>query len=252
MVDVEHLAHGADTVGRIHISADFLVVVEPPVVPILVPERIEVVAVSAFHMDNFAEEPALGHLERRHLKEVVDAVLQHHAVFAGLFGLVDQAPDLVHVEGCGHLDGHMLAAFHGIHGNRIMVEPVGADVHQIDVSLLTEAAPGLLLATVGTCRNRFSFFADELLARFDTVGKKVAQGHDLGTGNLDKTTHSLTAAHAQAHNTDVDGFDRFGRQAQDILLPRRPGRNRCLDDVLNRLLLAATSRQQGQRRKNQE
>jgi hypothetical protein len=60
-VDVQKLAERSDSVGRIVVSAMFLVVVKPPVMVIAVPERVQIVDVAPGHMGDISEELVLGH-----------------------------------------------------------------------------------------------------------------------------------------------------------------------------------------------
>lgn len=91
-VDVHGLAYGTEAVGGIDVTAVVLVEVEAPVALVLVPVRLEVVDVAAGSVKHLAEETLLGHVEGGHLEEVVDAVLEHHAVPLGTLGRVDQLP----------------------------------------------------------------------------------------------------------------------------------------------------------------
>ena len=82
--------------------------------PVLVPELIQAVVISAFGMDNFAEETLLRHVQGRELKEIVNAVFQHHAVQALAFGLIYEGPNLFQGGSRRHFYSHMLAVLHCI------------------------------------------------------------------------------------------------------------------------------------------
>ncbi len=60
-VDVEGLAEGSEAMGGIDISLVSLVEVKPPVVPVLVPERVQAVEVRTFDMEDLSKEASLCH-----------------------------------------------------------------------------------------------------------------------------------------------------------------------------------------------
>ena len=82
-MNIDNLAVRAETVGRIDITAMLLVEVKPPVVIICIPERLEIVDIGTLGVENLAEKTLLGHIEASELKEVIDAVLKHHAMLPG-------------------------------------------------------------------------------------------------------------------------------------------------------------------------
>ena len=126
----------------------------------------------------------------------------------------------------------MLAAFHGVHRDGIVVLPVGADIDQVHVLLLAEAAPGLLLAAVCACGDWLAEFRKLGLAGFHAVGKKVAESCDDRAGDIGKPLDGAAASHTEADHADADGLNRFGGKADHILLPCRTGRNSCFDDTV--------------------
>ena len=93
-MDVESLADRAETVGRIDIALVLAVEFKTPVSPVAVPVVSKVVAVSTFSMDDVSEYALTRHLECRKLKEVVAAVLKHHAMTPVLLGSVHECPAL--------------------------------------------------------------------------------------------------------------------------------------------------------------
>jgi len=68
-VDVQQLAGRTESVRGVNVAAVRLVEVETPVALIMLPERIEVVDVRTFGVDDLAEQPVLGHVERRQLEK---------------------------------------------------------------------------------------------------------------------------------------------------------------------------------------
>ena len=104
-----------------------------PWVPVGRPEVVEVVLVGSLHMKHLAEESLLRHVQGRDLEEVVDAVLQHHTMQAGALAGVDELPYFLQGHGGRHLDGHVLAVFHGVECQGNVVYPVGGNIDEVDV-----------------------------------------------------------------------------------------------------------------------
>ena len=82
-VDIENLAYGAESVGRIKVSPMLLVELKAPVVPVTAPIGIKVVVIGTFCMDDVSENTLLCHGKGCELKEVIAAVFQNHAMLAG-------------------------------------------------------------------------------------------------------------------------------------------------------------------------
>ena len=221
-VDVEQLAGGAQAVRGIDVAAVLLVEIQAPVALVVVPELVQIVNVGALDMEDLAEEPVLGHVERRELEEVIDAVLEHHAVALVLLGGVHQLPALVERLGRRHLHGNMLAVLHGIDGHRNVLEPRRGNVDQVDVVALAELLPALLAAV--RRGGRQPVFREDLLRLLHPVGIEVAKGLDRNAVQVGETLHGARAAHAQADKAHTHGIHRCGPQTEDRLLPRLTGR----------------------------
>ena len=138
-VDIEGLADRAEAVGRIEVAAVLAVEFKPPVVPVAGPVVIEIVVVCALGMDNFAEHALAGHLESGELEEIVAAVLENDAVFAGALRGIDEIPAGLESLCRRDFERYVLAMLHGIEGNRHVVNPVCADVDKIDGRILTKS-----------------------------------------------------------------------------------------------------------------
>ena len=164
----------------------------------------------------------LRHVERRQFEEIVNAVLEHHAVAPGLLGGVDQLPALVERHGCGNLDGHMLAVLHGVDGHRHMQLPRGADVHQVDVVALAELFPPLLAAVRSRCGE--IVFRENLLRLLDPLGIEVAERLDFDPVDMGETLHRTGAAHAQSDESDPHDRNRVDSQPQHRMLALGTGR----------------------------
>ena len=209
-VDAEQLAGGTQTVRGVNVAAVLLVEVQTPVTLVVVPELVEVVDVGALDMQNLAEKPVARHVERRQLEKVIDAVLEHHAVALVLLGGVHQLPALLERRGGRHLDGHMLAVLHGVHGHRHVLEPRRGDIHQVDVVALAELFPALLAAV----RRRLGEAAlrENPLRALHPLGIEVAERLDLHAVEVREPFHGSRTTHTQPDKAHADRL--HGRRAQ--------------------------------------
>ena len=241
-VEVHDLGHRAEAVRGIQVAPVLLVLLQAPVAGVGLPEGIQVVLVGTLGVDGFADGAGLDHREGGHLEEVIAAVLKHDAVTAGAFGRVHEGPDVLEGTGGRHLDGGVLALFHGVEGHGDVVAPVGAHIHDIQVLLLAEGLPGL----VGTgifLRGGEALVSEELLAGGDPLGQDVAEGGDDHTGHIGQALHGVTAAHAQAHDAHADRLQRFGGETEDILLSGRTHGHVGLQDSLYGFVVARDRKQ---------
>ena len=111
-VNVQHQAQRAKSVSRVGITSELAEVVYTPGAVGAAHRVVEVVDIATLGVQNFTEDTLLSHIQRCKLEEVVDAVLEHHAVFASALRGIDELPQLLQGEGCGHLYNHVLAALH--------------------------------------------------------------------------------------------------------------------------------------------
>jgi hypothetical protein len=142
-VDPKRLAKRAKSMGWIHIPVMGGAETHAPVVAILVPVCTKIMAVAAFKVYKFAKNAFLNHPEAGHLKGIVAAVFQHHAVHAGAFCGVYKRPAFLYGNGGRHLQGNILAAFHGIDSNLGMELPGGGNIHKVNVRKFAEAFPAV-------------------------------------------------------------------------------------------------------------
>ena len=143
-VDAEHLADGADAVGRIHVTVVIPVVGHTPVALIIVPPGVEVVVIGALYVDHVPEEPLLSHIKAGQFEKVVAAVLQHYAMLAGPLGSVHQGPALFDAGRSRHLNRNVLAVLHGIGGHSGVHLPGNGQINEIDIVKLAKLLPSLL------------------------------------------------------------------------------------------------------------
>ena len=142
-MDVKKLAKGADTMRWIDVSVVLCAEAHAPVVAVFVPVGGEVVAVPALNVDDISKNALTGHPEAGHFKGIVAAVLQHHAVHARALCSLYQSPAFLHGGCCRNLQGHVLAAFHGVDAHCGVKLPGGSHVHKVKVRELTETLPGI-------------------------------------------------------------------------------------------------------------
>ena len=209
-VHVEQLAGGTHAMCSVNIAAVLMIVVQTPVVPVVGPEILQVVDVAALDVEHLAEQPLLGHIQRIHLEEVVDAVFELHAVLARALRGVDEGPDLVERHGRRHFDGGVLALFHGVYAHPGVVLPVGSDIHQVDIVALAELLPSIFRIGVLGSGGETGLF-EHLLALGHVFRQQVAQSDDFRTGNVDKTLHGSRSAHAETDEANAYGvYSRSG------------------------------------------
>ena len=189
-VDVEELADGPQSVGGVDVAAVGAVEFEAPVALVVVPEGFEVVDVGPLGLEQLAEEPVLRHVERRELEEVIDAVLEHHAVALPLLGRVDQLPALLERRGGRHLDGHMLALLHGVDRHRDGEPPLRKNP----------------------------------LRGGHPLGVEVAQGDNPHAVQMGEALDGPRTAHAQTDEPHPHHGDGLHRQTEHRLLARLAGR----------------------------
>ena len=226
-VDVEQLAGGTEAVRGVDVAAVIPVEFQTPAVLIVVPESVEVVDIRTFDMENVPEQSLPGHVERRQLEEVVNAVFEHHAVPLRLLGGVHQLPALFERRGGGNFDSDVLAVLHGVNGHRDVQLPRGHDVHQVDVVTLAKLFPALLAAV----RSRLGKSAahENRLRAVHALGIKVAQGFDLDAVEVREAFHGPGTAHTQPDEAHTDRLHRRGFESQHRFLARF-ARGRIEDD----------------------
>ena len=169
-------------------------------------------------MEHLAEESLLCHVQCGQLEEVVDAVLEHHAVQTGALCRVDELPYLVHVHGGRHLDGHMLAVLHGIEGDGHVVHPVGGNVDEVDVVAPAHLLIGFGAAAIG-CGTGAPELLKQLLAVLHTVGLHVAEALHGGALYLGKALDGTRAAHAQPDEAHAHRVEWCCGKSEHIMLP---------------------------------
>ena len=227
-MDVKSLADRTESMCGIEVAAIFLIELQPPVFPVSLPERIQIVVVGAFGMDDFTENTLLSHGESRELEEIVAAVLKNHAVPAGTLGSVHQIPASLQGFGRRNLDGYMLAVLHGIQGHGNVVYPVGADVNEIHVGVFAERLIRGFLSAVHIGGKALSLKI--LQALLGTVGFYVTDGGHMAAGHEGETLDGIAAAHSQSYHADAHILNGVGGKLKHVRLTGLARRDRQFDD----------------------
>ena len=227
-VNVQGLAYRAETVGGIKVSAVLLVEIQPPVVPVGLPKRIQVVVVSPLGVNNLAKNAGLGHRERGHLEKVVAAVFQNHTVPSRALRGVHQVPAGLKGFGRRDFDGHVFAVLHRIKGHRNMVDPVGADIDQIHGRVFAQGLVGLLVTAIDLGFQPLALQVFQALLR--TGFLHVADGGHVAAGNESEPLHGIAAAHPETYHTDTDIGNGVSGKLKHVRLTGLARRNRQFDD----------------------
>ena len=230
-VNVHHLSHRTQTVSGVYVTAVFLIVLKTPgklfrvvlgVGPVGVPERVEVVNVSTLGIQHLTQNALLSHVESVQLEPVVAAVLQNHAVLAGLFRKVNELPALLEVHGAGNFNSGVLAIFQSALSHREVVVPVRSNVHQVNVIALAKFFVTSCTRVNGS--GSHTSLAQVLLALLSTLGFVVAQSNNLYTRNVGKTGNSTRTTHTKAHECYAHGLHLGSFQPHHVLLSFRTHR----------------------------
>ena len=225
-MDVECLCHRAEAVSGVYVAAMTHVVVQTPaqlvvlaVLPIVIPEFVQVVDIGTLCADHLAEHAVLGHVQRIHFEPVVTAVLQNHAMLAVFLAQVDQLPAFLQVHGRRYFNGHVLAVLQSTLGNGEVMQPVGSDVNQVNVIALAELFIALGARIDGSFRQ--GSFLEQLLAALGTFLLIVAKSYNLSTGDISEALYSTRTTHAQAHKAHTHNVHLREGQSQHALLSGR-------------------------------
>ena len=134
----------------IDVTTEILIGLQTPVALIVLPEGLEVVDVRTLGAQDLTEESLLSHIEGRELEEVVDTVLQHHAVTLSTLCGIDDIPSLLEGHHRGHFAGYVLTLVHRIDHHLGVVLPVGSDIDEVNIVTIAECLPGILLTAIAS------------------------------------------------------------------------------------------------------
>ena len=162
----------------------------------------------------------LGHVQGRHLEEIITAVLKHHAVAPGPFAGIHQLPAFIYGHGSRNLDGGMVAMFKGIDSDRSMVEPVRGDIYKVDILPVTQFLVGFLAKIVVSGRHASPL--EYILTDVQTVLFQVAESHYLDPIDLGIPLDGAGAPASDTHECDADGVDRIALHSEGTDLAGSP------------------------------
>ena len=91
----------------------------------------KIVAVTAFGMDQFAEQSEFDHVEDGQLLASVTAVFHEHAGHSGFFGGPHQFPALLDADCAAHFHADVKSGIHGVQCNLNVAGPAGRGQHCI-------------------------------------------------------------------------------------------------------------------------
>ena len=193
-VDAKGPACRSHSVCRINVSAGLLVVYVAPVVLIMVPEWIQVMNIRSFCVNDLAKKSLLSHVEGGEFKEVIHAVLQHHAVSLSLLCCVYQLPTVLDSCCCRHLDCNMLSMFHGIYSHRNMCIPSCNDIYKVYIISVAKLLPSLRPAVF--CRTRLASIFENPLHSFEFFRVKVADGDSFRPVDISEPANGIRTSHS--------------------------------------------------------
>ena len=203
-MDVHGESDRAESVSGINVTTVLHVVLHAPsefvgvgaigVLPVVVPEVVEVMDVGSLAAKHFAKHALLRHVERVKLVPVVAAVLENHAVEACLLREFDELPALLEVHGTGHLNSRVLAVLQGTLGNGEVMVPVGGYIYEVDIGALAEFLVSFLAAIDG-CR-RQAGITEILLTSLSTSLNIIAKSNNLSAWNVRETLDGTRSTHA--------------------------------------------------------
>ena len=217
-VDIEYPASWAKAVCRIDITAILLIEFQAPVAFVVLPEGLEVVDVGTLGAEDITEEALLSHVERGELEEVIDAVLEHHAVTLRALSRVDDVPSFLEGRHSWYFTSDVLALLHSIDHHRGVTCPVGSDVDQVNVGAVAELLPCVFATAVSSCFGEACLLEDGL-ALLDTVGMKVTESLDLYALDLGEALDGTRATHTKPDEADANDGHRSMTESEYISLP---------------------------------
>ena len=157
-VDAHDLCNRAQSVSRVWIAVMATAEFEPPHIGIafflIELQPAEVVDVCPFAMHDLAKHPVAGHVEGIQFKEIITAVLEHHAMPLSFFGRIHQFPAFFKRGSSRDFSGCMFALLHGINRNGSMPKPGCAAVYKIHIVAFTQIHP--VLITTGISHGLFT------------------------------------------------------------------------------------------------
>src|SRR3546814_859355 len=156
--------------------------------------------IGTLSMDNFTEISLAGHVQCQQFKEIITAVLQHHAMLAGLFRCFHQLPAIFQRGGNGYFANGMLIVFHGIYRHGYVPVPWRTNIDQVNIIPFAYLLPGKGATRIGI-RPMIAAFQG-LLYFFDAIRTNITQRFDLYSLDMTHPDNSSGASLAQTNKSD--------------------------------------------------
>ena len=206
-LDAHVVGHRAQAVGGIEIAVEPGVEVAAPQALALVGEELlaEIVHIGAFAVEQIAKQAGVDHAQDGSFVGAVAAILEDHAVAAGLFRGVDELPAVFDGGGGGHFDGGMLAVLHG--GNRHLHVPVPGRGDHDQVKVVASHQRFEIVFAVGVeLRRSLPCLDHQRLRMLGLFAHDVAKRKHLGVG-AEQVFKQVGAAPSGADEADArSGF----------------------------------------------
>ena len=202
-VQIQDVCNGPQLMGRIVLTVAVSVVQEP-VVPVLPPvgDLIpKVMPVAALTVDDLPEEPLPDHVQDHELVPAVAAVLQDHALAAGLLVGPHQLPAVLHGIGAADFHGGVLAGPHGLAGIGDVGVPGGGNHHRPDGIHREHVLIALTL-----CRSSLPGLRDKLCRLISSVRIAVADRGDPDSLGQEHLLQEIVPSLSQSHDADLQFF----------------------------------------------
>ena len=186
--------------------------------------------VGTLGVDNLAEHTGLRHCKGGKFEEVVAAVLQNYAVLASALGSVDQVPAGLKGFGGRNLDSYVFAVLHSVQGDGHVMEPVGADIDQINGRVLAKLLISLVRAGIRSCN--LASGSKKVNILLYPVRLYIAHGGDMAARNICQAVNRSAAPVADADYSYSYVLDRLRAELNHIFLSCGTGRRGGADDTI--------------------
>ena len=168
----------------------------------------EVVDVAALGVDERAEQALVREVPREHLHLAVAAVLEHHAVAAGLLARLDDLPRLVERLRARHLGEHVLAGAQRVEDDPRVQRRGRGHVDDVDVRVVAHRLPRLLRPAVDPLRAGAPPLLEPRLRALALVAAQVGERGRLRSGNAGHAEDRGRAALPDSDEADADPLHR--------------------------------------------
>ena len=170
----------------------------------------EVVDVAALRVHERAEQPLVREVPREHLRLAVAAVLEHHAVAAGLLARLDDLPRLVEGPRAGHLREHVLPGAQRVELDPRMKDGGRGDVDDVHVRVVAERLPRLLGAGVDPLGAGTALLLEPFLRVLALHGAQIGHRGRLRARDAGHAEDRGRPSFSDSDEADADAIHRWG------------------------------------------